>query len=434
MIRIILGRRAVLVISRKTFLGVALVLGSAFFTTAVPAAGQAAAAQATWKDQAESDLYQSMTKEADPQKKLALFQQWKEKYPASGMGAYFQGLYVQAIQTIAGPIGALFGGQATSADQLAAAQKSADYLTANLDTLFAADRKPAQLADADWAKAKKDMGRMASNAPAYIAMQKNDYATAEAGFTKSLQDDPQQAQSGQLAYWLAGMLFKDKKYAPALFQYARASSYDGPGSLAEAGRNQVKASLEKTYVAYHGSKDGLDEVLALAKTAALPPADFKLLSKREIAEAKLAKENADREKLAGENPGLALWRSLKEALTGDQAQAYFNEHMKGTAIPQEFKGKLIETKPALNPKELVLALDGDAGDCTVKLETALRGKMEPGAEIGFKNGAASSYSASPFMVTFDVENANLTGWKGAPAPPAKPKVPVRRPAAPAAKK
>src|SRR5205085_1779100 len=123
---------------------------------------------------------------------------------------------------------------------------------------------------------------------------------------------------------------------------------------------------------FHGSRDGLDDLLAQAKNSPLPPADFKLLSKREIAEQKVAAENAAREKLAGENPGLALWLSLKEALTGDQAQTYFNEHMKGTEIPTEFRGKLIELKPATNPKELVLAIaDGTTPDATIKFETPL---------------------------------------------------------------
>ncbi|MBS1876920.1 MAG: hypothetical protein JSU00_27145 [Acidobacteria bacterium] len=370
-----------------------------------------------------------MSKETDPQKKIALFQQWKEKYPTSAMGAYFVPLYVQAIQLVSQPIAALFAAPAPTADQQAAAQKAADYLTANADSLFAADKKPAQLSEADWAKVKKSMTRSAVNAPAYIALAKKDYAGAEAGFSKSLTDDPGQDQAGTIAYWLANMYFAQKKYPAALYQYARAASYDGPGALNETGRGQMKAALEKTYVAFHGDRTGLDELLAAAKSAPLPAADFKILSKREIAQAKIDAQNKKMEELGKENPSMALWVSLKEALTGDQAQAYFDEHMKGTAIPMEFKAKLIEAKPAVNPKELVLAVEKpDVADCTIKLEEALRGKMEPGADIGFKNATATSYAASPFMVTFDVEKDGVIGWKGAPAP-AKPK-----PAKPAAAK
>lgn len=419
-----------LVSSRTTLLRIAILLAPAVLSMPYPAFGQQAAAQsgqATWKDQAESDLYQQTSKEADPQKKIELFEQWKQKYPESQMGQYFIPLYFQAFQTIAAPVAALFAAPAPTADQQAAAQKSAGYLSTHLDTLLGADRKPPQTSDADWAKAKKDMSQMVANVPGYIAMAKKDYPTAEAAFAKSLQDDPSQNQSGNLAYWLAQMYFQDKKYVPSMYYYARAAAYDGPGALAPAGRTQVQQSLEKTYVAYHGSKDGFDQLLATAKTTPTMPADFKIPSKREIAQQKFEQENAAKEKLAHDNPSMALWVSIKEALTGDQAQSYFDEHMKGTAIPMEFKGKLIEAKPAVNPKELVIAIaDGSTPDATLKFETALRGKMEPGAAIGFKEGVATSYTANPFMVTFDVEKEKLTGWKGAPAPAPAKRAPAKR--------
>lgn len=418
-----------LVISRTKLLRFALLLGPAALTLPHPALGQAAAqpapqaaaqtAQPTWKDQAESDLYQTLSKEADPQKKIALFQQWKEKYPGSAMSAYFVPVYVQAIQALAAPVGQLYASPTPTADQQAAAQKSAEYLNSNLDMLFAPDKKPEQASEADWAKAKKDTGRLAANVPGYLAMVSKDYAKAEAEFTKSLQDDPAQTQSGLLSYWLAQMLFQEKKYPQSMYQYARAASYDGPGSMNAQGRQQVQQSLEKTYVAYHGSRDGLDQLLASAKTVPLPPADFKVASKRELAEQKFAKENADKEKLVQSNPSLALWMGLKETLTGADAQSYFNDKMKGTEIPTEFRGKLIEAKPAVNPKELILAIaDGTTPDATLRFETPLRGKMDPGADIAFKNAIASSYTASPFMVTFDVTKENLVGWKGGPAPAA----------------
>src|SRR3974377_1298149 len=108
---VISGRQSVLVISRSMFVSVALVSATALFTAPYPAKALQAAAQsgqATWKDQAESDLYQAISKETDAQKKIALFQQWKEKYPSSQMGAYFLPQYVQGIQLLAAPIGTLF--------------------------------------------------------------------------------------------------------------------------------------------------------------------------------------------------------------------------------------------------------------------------------------------------------------------------------------
>jgi len=41
--------------------------------------------------------------------------------------------------------------------------------------------------------------------------------------------------------------------------------------------------VTKDYAAYHGpDPDGLKQLLALAKTQALPPADFKVLSAQEV--------------------------------------------------------------------------------------------------------------------------------------------------------
>jgi hypothetical protein len=99
--------------------------------------------------------------------------------------------------------------------------------------------------------------------------------------------------------------------------------------------------------------------------------------------------------------------------------------MKGAQLP-EFKGKLIEARPESRPKELVLAIEnGTTPDATLKFETPLSGKMEPGAELSFK-GIASGYTPSPFMVTFDVQKENLTGWKGAPTPSTKKSRPVHK--------
>ena len=119
---------------------------------------------------------------------------------------------------------------------------------------------------------------------------------------------------------------------------------------------------------------------------------------------------------------LALWMSIKTALSAADGATYFDSSMKGAGLPggaggvTEFKGKLIEAKPALRPKELILSVeDGTTPDVTLKLDAPLAGKMDPGAVIGFQ-GVATAYTVTPFNVTFDVEKAKITGSKGAPAP------------------
>jgi hypothetical protein len=85
---------------------------------------------------------------------------------------------------------------------------------------------------------------------------------------------------------------------------------------------------------------------------------------------------------------------------------------------QKFKGYLISMKPAANPKELVIGItDATTPEVTLKLDTPLKGKADPGQEIAF-SGIASAFTKEPFNLTFDVEKANLEGWpaQAAPAP------------------
>ncbi len=323
------------------------------------------------------------------------------------------------LQALSAALTAIFSIQTPTPDQLTIADKAANQVLSSGDTLFATDKKPANVSDADWTTAKKNMQVLAQNALGYDAWQRKELDKAETEFTKSLQIEPNQ---GQVSYWLSSVILaerKPEKYSTALYHWARAASYDGPGSLNAQGRQQVLAGFQKTYNTYHGSAEGADKLLAEAKSTALPPADFKVPSKADLAKADIAKE----EELKKANPQLAIWKGIKEALTGAQAQSYFDSSMKGAELP-EFKGKLIEARPETRPKELVLAVeDGMTPDVTLVLDAPLAGKMDPGAELGFK-GIATKYTSSPFMVTFEVPKGNITGWKGGPAAAA----PARRPA------
>lgn len=426
---------------------VAVCLTFGVFPSAALAQPSTQAPQKNWKDRAEYDLYESITKETSPAKRLELLNSWKDKYPASDFSDARQQLFMSTyaqigkagdalaaagnilsrdpnnLPALSSALTAIFAIQnpPPTADQLATAEKAANPVLSNLDTLFAADKKPAKMNDADWGAAKKNLRLLAQNAIAYVAWQQKNYDKAEAEFTKSLELDPNQAQ---ISYWLSNVILaeqKPEKYSAALFDMARAAAYEGPGSLNEAGRRQVLSAFRQRYATVHGSEQDYEKVLAAAKDTAVPPPDFKIPTKADLAAAEAQRE----EELRKANPMLALWKSIKDALRGPEAQNYFNEHMKGAELP-ELKGKLIEAKPAIRPKQLVLAIeDGRTPDVTLNLAEPLSGKMDPGADIGFK-GIASGYAANPFLVTFDVERKNVTGWKGAPAPPARAKRPASR--------
>src|SRR4029079_6371171 len=71
---------------------------------------------------------------------------------------------------------------------------------------------------------------------------------------------------------------KPEKQGEALYYYARAAAYDGQGALAPAGRAAVNQQLQDLYKKHHGGTDGLDEILAQAKSSPNPPNNFKIVS------------------------------------------------------------------------------------------------------------------------------------------------------------
>jgi hypothetical protein len=416
-----------------------------------------------WKDRAEYDLYVAITQDGNPQSRLEKLEKWKTDYPDTQFIANRRQVYLATYQQMNKPAEVfsaakeILASEANnmqaltalsvfifrfqpqpSADDMATAEKAATQLVSGIDTFFAADKKPAGATDAQWAATKKEVLMYAQNALGWIPMMQKNNEKAEVELTKSLQVEPNNAQ---VTYWLAGVIVAQKKIEKlplALFHFARAAHYEGPGALAPEGRKQVVTYFEKQYVNYHGDKEGIDKLIELAKASALPPDGYKIKSVIDREKENEAREEEEAKKF----PDKALWKDLKTALIGDGGQAYFDSSMKGAALPggiekagqkvTKFRGKLVSATPETNPKELVLSISGDIGDVTLKLDAPVRGKMEPGGEISF-DGIASSYTKEPFMVIFDVERANVGGWEGvggAPvaAPPAKKATaPVKRP-------
>ena len=68
----------------------------------------------------------------------------------------------------------------------------------------------------------------------------------------------------------------------------------------------------------------------------------------------------------------------------------------------------------------MLALeDGTTPDATLKFEMPLAGKVDVGTELSFE-GVPESYTASPYMVVFNVDPEKLHGWTGKNAPRPRP--------------
>jgi tetratricopeptide (TPR) repeat protein len=408
--------------------------------TPVLRAQDAAAPAKNWKDRAEYDLYVSITQTADPAKRLELLNQWQDKYPTTDYSKerlqFFVATTAQAGQpakavdyaqqllkvdpkdftslyylAFYGP--GVFGANA-SADQQAIVDKGAHGVIDNIDTAFDKTKQTAaKMSDDQWTKAKNTTLAVAHNALGWEASVKKDYATAETEYRTSIGLNP---ENGQTAYLLAGVLLAEKKYQDALFYYARAGAYDGPGALPPAGRPQVVAYFNKIYAQFHGGPDGADAVLAVAKTNATPPADFKIPS---TVDAENQKQGELDKKLAAD-PGLKMWYSIQQSLIGDQGQQYFDANVKDAGIPggandvKYFKGTVISVDPADKPTKIVLGVfDPKTPDATLTFEEPVTSPVKPGDVLEF-SGVADSFVKAPYMLVF--KDPEVPSLKKAAAP------------------
>jgi hypothetical protein len=402
-----------------------------------------------WKSTEEYNLFQAYQK-ADPKGRIEALDKWKAAFPASDFAEEREEQYLiiyqqmnmnrqafdKAVEILKTRPNHFYSLSAierlvyilppplASAD-LDTAERVSKYLLDNLDAVFAPTNKPADVKDADWPTYKPAMKNAAQATLAWVYVQRKDHPKAETELTKYLHLDPTQAST---SLSLGGELLAQHQDHPeklplGLYHFAHAATYDGQNSLPEAARKQYLDFVTKNYVTYHGSKDGLDNLLAQAKNSPFPPEGFSIESTHDIAVKKAAAE----EDFVKAHPDLGLWQTaIKDPLTKDDGDAYFDMRVKDNLLPggangvAKFKGKIVSLTPAIKPKRIVLALEQpNVPDVTLELSQALPGKMEAGEELQFE-GVAKSYTRQPFMVVFDVEPKQIDGWTGKNAAPAKP--------------
>ncbi len=438
------------IIMKKTTAGIALLcLGGAFLW------GQAA--QPQWKDRAEFDLFELIRKEQNPQARLQLLQQWEQKYPETDFKDGRFELMVQTYQQlgrakemmetakswVAANPKAITGWywinlltvsmNDNSPAALEFGEKAAKALLEQIEDALSPAKKPAQVTDEQWKQQRDTMEYVAYRTLGWVALEKQQYLDADKYFIEALKRNPNDAQ---VSAWAGRANVRTKmleRQGIALFHFARAAVHAGPGSFPEQARQQLMSSFEKNYINFHGSKEGMDEVLKLAQSTAVPPEGFKIESQDEI----MAKQE---EELKKTNPVLALWVGIKRELTGPNGPAYFENSLKNAHIPgpdgipvgdtkvTRLKGTVVSMDPPKRPKKLVLGLSSpNMSEVTLVFDNPLAVAPEPGTELEFA-GVVTEYSLDPFNVTFEVEPSDVSGL------PAQKKAPAAVKKAPAAVK
>ncbi|MGP0070465.1 MAG: tetratricopeptide repeat protein [Bryobacteraceae bacterium] len=412
--------------------------------------GQAAAPSSTapqknWKDRMEYDQFVAIQNEKDAKARLGKLQQWEKDYPTSewastrrtlllttyaavndGKNVFEEAKQILAMDNpkdfTANYYIMLFTqplyGQNQSPDILDLGEKAAKSVLDSLDT------PPPGVAADQWSKLRPQVEVMAHKNLGFIAMQKKDWAGAEAELQKALALTPNDAT---VDYQMGTSVASEKKVdriPVALFYFARAATLDGELALPAAGKQQAMTYVQKQYKNYHGSDEGFNDLVAAAKANPMVPKDFTIKNANDIEKEKFANE----EEYNKAHPSEALWASLKMALTAPDGDKYW-EMMKGSMVPT-LKGRVVKIEPALKPKTIVLAMEDKTNntttaDATLKFEMPLAGKVDEGTELTFE-GVADSFTGNPFMIVFTVDKDNLHGWTGKnePAP-----VHHRRPAA-----
>jgi hypothetical protein len=391
-----------------------------------------------FKDDKEQTEAIAANTEKDPKAQLEKLDLWKHDYPETEYAVDRLGLYfvaygslkdyhnqvmtaqelrktladnLQLLRTIFGDVPLI---KPPGGDDLAAMTDAANFVIDHADDVFSAKNKPAGQSDAEWNNLKPTMIAYAKDQLDWVAEQQAEAQKSDDPVINRLKQDPTRVK---LNVWLGKKILAQakehpEKQADAIFHYARAASYTGPGCLDPKDRAGMKTFVDKAYKTYHGSADGEDKLLATAATQPLPDG-FHIKSTVEVASESAAADEAKRQA----NPMLAQWNDLKTILTGDGGQAKFDADIKESALPK-FSGKIVSMTPAAGrPKTIVLAVEKDGvADCTLTFEAALPGKMEAGETLTFE-GIAKSFTKDPYMLTMSVDKDKLEGWTGKNGPP-----------------
>ena len=195
---------------------------------------------------------------------------------------------------------------------------------------------------------------------AYIAQTEKDYDTAETEFRKVLLLDPEQAGT---SYQLGATILRQMatnneltRYSEAIYDFARSLAITGPNALAPEEKAAAESALKESYGSYHGSTDGLDELMRQVGASALPPPGFHIVS-------------------IGES------------------QAFHRRTMIGATVVSQ---------PSVN--RLIVRLDdAPGGDAILTFDGDHIGAIRPGTRIQF-TGIVDSWTPEPYVLTFVIRD------------------------------
>jgi len=411
-----------------------------------PAQGASGAAEGapTIKDPAEYNAYVAAIQQSDPNAKVSALEAFLTQYPNSVMkttalevlmGTYQatnnQAKMVDTAKrlTVANPcsLPALTLLTYLARQNLIAGkdpqQNLADlqqYSSKGLDCVNTAP-KPATSSQADYDALKKKVTPIFEAGSGENALQSKDYANAQKHLRAAVEaqpDDLLNVYHLALAY-LTPNPRPDEDSLNGLFFTARAVNLSN-------GNAELQKYLVKTYKNFHGSEDGLNDLLACAKANPLPTADCPKITKyTPPTPAEQAHEMVN-----GKTPeqiqqlSFGEWELVLQSGSPEDQDKVWSV-IKGK--PLQMEGNVIEVT---SNTELHIAASADDIEAKrVDITLTMTGpipplKMPKAGDVFDFGGVPTSYTPNPFMM--QMSDGKLLKKAGAAPPPKKP--PVRRPA------
>jgi TPR repeat protein/class 3 adenylate cyclase len=321
------------------------------------------AAEKNWKDRAEYDLYSAIVKDTNPKTRLESLDRWQQLYPASDFLKERRALLLNTYAALGQAKEAVTVAQQILADdpknfvasyytlffvrQMANSPQFADLLDRSENAaaviLSSIDLPPKNISQEQWKTTRPAVEKAVHATLGWIGIQRKNWAMAQSELQMTLALDPNNAEAD---YWLGSAIVAEKtpeKQFQALYYFARAATYDGPGALPADVRGRLLAYVREQYKTYRGSESGLDDLLKLAAREASPPSDFKIerASAEENAKGAAVEDGSD---AASQSDHLASLTSAKAEVSrtappGEPASplarglAFYNARNYGSALP-----------------------------------------------------------------------------------------------------
>ncbi len=398
----------------------------------------------TIKDPAEYNAYVNAVQQQDPNAKISALEAFLVQYPSSVMKTTGLEVLMGTYQTVNNPakmadtakrllvvnpcsLPALALLTYTSRQALSTGQNPqqsltdlAQYSSKGVDCVKTGT-KPAASSEADFDALKKKVNPIFEGGAGFAAFQNKDYPAAQTHLRAAVEAQPDDPQAVLNVYPLALAYLSppqrtDDDTINGMFFLARAVNLTN-------GNADISKYLEKSYKNYHGSDDGLTDLMTCAKAAPLPTPDCPKISKyippTPAQQAHTIVDGKTPEQIAQLSFG--EWELVLSAGAPEDQDKVWGV-IKGK--PLQMEGNVIE---ATSNTELHIAASADdiekkAADITLAMTGPIPAAKMPKSDDVFDfQGVPTSYTPSPFMMM--MEDGKLLKKAGAPAPK---KPPVHR--------